>query len=246
MSVRLVVVHSSVKLGLTTSLKRVADCLVLTQPLTELLNKRYIRYEIHKSAFLQHIKINVVGHSPLHVINTDFGTQIKRIPPGTLESGFHPFNIGVNWGGKLQPDGSTLLAKNDFIYGGAVAVELKSFITGRIVLVAHVRERVLWGCSLGNFSTQFGLGVKFIINWKRYEKVILVCGAMMTIVLGFSSYEDDLDVQQAYSFTIKTMPLPTKIVECETVEIRCELKREGRFSDARYTIRYFQPDGNAE
>ena len=29
----------------------------------------------------------------------------------------------------------------------------------------------------------------------------------------------------------------------ETVEIRCELKREGHFSDARYTIRYFQPDG---
>ena len=29
----------------------------------------------------------------------------------------------------------------------------------------------------------------------------------------------------------------------ETVEIRCELKREGRFSDARYTVRYFQPDG---
>ena len=28
--------------------------------------------------------------------------------------------------------------------------------------------------------------------------------------------------------------------------IRCELKREGRFSDARYTIRYFQPDGEGK
>lgn len=27
------------------------------------------------------------------------------------------------------------------------------------------------------------------------------------------------------------------------MEVRCKLKREGRFSDARYTIRYFQPDG---
>ena len=36
------------------------------------------------------------------------------------------------------------------------------------------------------------------------------------------------------------------IVKGETVEIRCELKREGRFSDARYTIRYFQPDGEGK
>ncbi|WP_025068855.1 DUF3872 domain-containing protein [Bacteroides gallinarum] len=53
----------------------------------------------------------------------------------------------------------------------------------------------------------------------------------------------DLDVQQSFPFTVETMPVPTRIVKGETVEIRCELKREGRFSDARYTIRYFQPDG---
>ena len=39
------------------------------------------------------------------------------------------------------------------------------------------------------------------------------------------------------------MPVLPRIVKGETVEIRCGLKREGRFSDARYTIRYFQPDG---
>ena len=44
----------------------------------------------------------------------------------------------VNWGDKMLHDGSTLLA--------------------------NVRARVLWGGSLGKFSTQFGLGVKFIIN----------------------------------------------------------------------------------
>lgn len=70
----------------------------------------------------------------------------------------------VNWGDKLLPDGSTLLTKDGFIYGGAVALELESYITDRIVLVANVRERVLWGGSLGRFTTQFGLGVKFIIN----------------------------------------------------------------------------------
>ena len=57
-----------------------------------------------------------------------------------------------------------LNAKDAFIYGGAITLELESYITDRIVLLANVRERVLWGGSLGKFSTQFGLGVKFIIN----------------------------------------------------------------------------------
>ena len=51
----------------------------------------------------------------------------------------------------------------------------------------------------------------------------------------FTACNDDMDVQQAYPFTVETMPVPTRIVKGETVEIRCELKREGRFSDARYT-----------
>ena len=62
----------------------------------------------------------------------------------------------------------------------------------------------------------------------------------------FTACNDDMDVQQAYPFTVETMPVPTRIVKGETVEIRCELKREGRFSDARYTIRYFQPDGKGK
>ena len=71
----------------------------------------------------------------------------------------------------------------------------------------------------------------------------LVCALTgMTFSL-LASCSDDLDVQQSYPFTVETMPVPTRIVKGETVEIRCELKREGRFSDARYTIRYFQPDG---
>ena len=61
--------------------------------------------------------------------------------------------------------------------------------------------------------------------------------ALVAMVL--VSCENEPDVQQAYPFTVETMPVPTRIVNGETVEIRCELRREGRFSDARYTIRYF-------
>ncbi len=78
---------------------------------------------------------------------------------------------------------------------------------------------------------------------KKLFPFMMICGAMMTASLGFTSCEDELNIQQAYPFTVETMPVPTRIVQGETVEIRCELKREGHFSDARYTIRYFQPDG---
>ncbi len=69
--------------------------------------------------------------------------------------------------------------------------------------------------------------------------------ATLVVLAAFAlvSCDNELDVQQEYPFTVETMPVPTRIVKGETVEVRCELKREGRFSDARYTIRYFQPDG---
>ena len=75
-----------------------------------------------------------------------------------------------------------------------------------------------------------------------------LAGMMAILFLGLaacllSACNDEMDVQQSYPFKVETLPVPTRIVKGETVEIRCELKREGRFSDARYTIRYFQPDG---
>lgn len=78
---------------------------------------------------------------------------------------------------------------------------------------------------------------------KKLFSYMMVYGAMMTAVLGFTPCEDDLDVQQSYPFMVETMPVPKRLVQGKAAEIRCELKREGRFSDARYTIRYFQPVG---
>ena len=64
---------------------------------------------------------------------------------------------------------------------------------------------------------------------------------MMACLL--SSCDNELEVRQAYPFTLETMPVQTKIVKGETAEIRCTLHREGRYDEARYMIRYFQPDG---
>ena len=70
----------------------------------------------------------------------------------------------VNWGDRMLYDGSTLLAKDAFVYGGAITLELETYLTDRIVLLANIRERALWGSSLELFTTQFGLGIKFIIH----------------------------------------------------------------------------------
>lgn len=69
-----------------------------------------------------------------------------------------------NRGEKLLFDGATLRNKDAFIYGGAVTLELEAYLTDRIVFLLNARERVLWGSSIGNFHTQFGIGFKFIIN----------------------------------------------------------------------------------
>jgi len=69
-----------------------------------------------------------------------------------------------NWGDKLLYDGSTLTNKDAFIYGGALTLELEAYLTDRVVLLLNGRERCLWGSSIGNFHTQFGVGLKFIIN----------------------------------------------------------------------------------
>lgn len=58
-----------------------------------------------------------------------------------------------------------------------------------------------------------------------------------------SSCDNEVDIRQAYPFSVETMPVQTKIVRGETAEIRCTLRREGRYDEARYTIRYFQPGG---
>ena len=70
----------------------------------------------------------------------------------------------VNWGDKVLADGALLRDKDVFIYGGALTLDVEFYVADRIALLASLRERCMWGNSTGHFHTQFGLGVKFIIN----------------------------------------------------------------------------------
>lgn len=67
----------------------------------------------------------------------------------------------------------------------------------------------------------------------------------MTSVLTVAC-DENLNIQQRYGFTLETMPVQKRLGVGETAEIRCTLVREGTYDEARYTIRYFQPDGNGE
>jgi len=57
---------------------------------------------------------------------------------------------------------------------------------------------------------------------------------------------NDLDIHQSYSFDLVSLPVQKKIAEGETVEIRCQLVKEGDYEQAEFFIRYFQPDGKGE
>lgn len=69
-----------------------------------------------------------------------------------------------NWGQKELYDGSILTNKDSFVYGGGVTLELEAYLTDRVVFLINARERMLFGSSIGKFHTQFGIGIKFIIN----------------------------------------------------------------------------------
>ncbi len=70
----------------------------------------------------------------------------------------------VNWGKKLLYDGATLRSEDSFIYGGAITFEVETYLSDKIVLLVNIRERIIFGSSIGNFNTLFGVGLKFIIN----------------------------------------------------------------------------------
>ena len=69
---------------------------------------------------------------------------------------------------------------------------------------------------------------------------VLFMGLMGCVL---ASCDDELDIQQSYPFTVETMPVPNKVTKGQTVEIRCEMKKEGNYANALYTIRYFQFEG---
>jgi hypothetical protein len=78
---------------------------------------------------------------------------------------------------------------------------------------------------------------------KKFSAYTLYTLLLSAIVCACSS---DLDVNQVYSFDLVCMPVQKKIAQDETAKIRCELVKEGEYEQAKFFIRYFQPDGKGE
>ena len=70
----------------------------------------------------------------------------------------------VNRGKSVLKDGATLLAKDAFIYGGAVTLAADFYLSDRFIVGVHVKERFVFGNDTGHFITQFGAHVKFVIE----------------------------------------------------------------------------------
>ena len=74
------------------------------------------------------------------------------------------------------------------------------------------------------------------------KKILFFC----VIASILCACDNELDIKQVYSFELESMPVQKKIVNGETAEIRCQLKKEGNYKQAQFYIRYFQPDGKGE
>ena len=87
------------------------------------------------------------------------------------------------------------------------------------------------------------------MNIKNIKNLRVKLMSMVTVLfvglMGcfLASCDDELDIQQSYPFTVETMPVPNKVTRGQTVEIRCEMKKEGNYANTLYTIRYFQFEG---
>lgn len=67
----------------------------------------------------------------------------------------------VNWGNSELKDGSTILAEDAFIYGGAVTLQADFYLTDNMALGAHIKERFVFGNDTGHFKFQYGIHFKY-------------------------------------------------------------------------------------
>ena len=70
----------------------------------------------------------------------------------------------VNWSKHILSDGSTIKNGDAFIYGGALTLSADFYLSDRLALGAHVKERFVFGNDTGHFLTQFGVHVKLTIE----------------------------------------------------------------------------------
>ena len=79
-----------------------------------------------------------------------------------------------------------------------------------------------------------------------FKRALVLTVWLAAIAFMFFACDNELDIKQAYSFDLETMPVQKRIAEGETAEIRCRIVQEGNYSETAFRIRYFQTDGKGE
>lgn len=87
--------------------------------------------------------------------------------------------------------------------------------------------------------------MKKILNHK-IDNVFKYIYLLFFISIVYSCHETDLEMRQNFPFEVSVMPVPSKIKENETVEIRISLETASTFSETTYSIRYFQYEGTGK
>ncbi len=74
---------------------------------------------------------------------------------------------------------------------------------------------------------------------KIFLAVLCLCAGAATL----TSCEDKIEVQKVYDYVMTTMPVPSELKVGETAELRCKILKNGYYDGAKFTLRYFQTDG---
>lgn len=61
-------------------------------------------------------------------------------------------------------DGATIRNEDGFIYGPILSAELEMFPCDRFAVSLQIRERCLFGSTVGKFHTELGVSIKILIN----------------------------------------------------------------------------------
>jgi hypothetical protein len=117
------------------------------------------RYHPYKNGCIPVAQFTAEGGYHLKILSDPSKTFLLSLG-GSALAGYET----VNRGEKLLPDGATIRNRDTFIYGGAITLEAETYLTDRIVLLLTGRQRVLWGNSTGRFHTQFGVGLRIMID----------------------------------------------------------------------------------
>lgn len=67
----------------------------------------------------------------------------------------------INRSEAMLPDGSTILERDNFVYGTGGRLTLETYLSDRFVLLLQGRTKVLWGTGLKQFRPSAGIGLRF-------------------------------------------------------------------------------------